>query len=212
MNDIELILQDMESDEFELVLQKFPNCNSKHEIYNFFEVIVSSTQTPNGTKDIAMWYLQDMVTKLMEVKVANIGVLSFSTNPLNIIMWAQYAGNHNGICLEIDIPEESKSLKEVQYTEQQPEFVVHEIMNEKHGRFLDLFYTKSMHWQHESEWRMVTRQGNEAKQIPGAVIKKIIYGINVSNETKGKVSELVGREIPSKQIKMKQIYVLHWDT
>jgi len=148
----------------------------------------------------------------VEVKIANTGVLSFSTNPTNIIMWAQYANNHNGICLEVDIPKDTKSLKEVRYTQQQPLFVVHEVMNEKHGRFLDLFYTKSIHWKHETEWRMVTRQGNEAKQIPGAVINRIIYGINVSNETKKKVTELIGREIPSSQLKMKRNYVLHWNT
>ncbi len=81
-------------------------------------------------------------------------------------MWAQYASDHEGVCIEVDIPRNTRSLKNVIYTTQQPDFEVYEAMDEKHGRFLDLFYTKSKHWISESEWRMVAREGGEEKKFP----------------------------------------------
>lgn len=203
------ILDEMGAEEIDLVLQKFPNCKSKNDIYKRIEKSVSSTRTASFPKDFAMWALQDMASKLVRTKIANIGVLSLTSDPTNILMWAQYANNHKGICLEVDIPEDARSLKEVGYAVQQPDFAIHEAMNEKHGRLFDLFYNKSMHWQHEAEWRMVAIKGNEAKEIPGAVIKKIICGINFSNETKKRMAESIGREVPTNQLKMKRNYMLH---
>lgn len=203
------ILDEMGAEEIDLVLQKFPNCKSKNDIYKRIEKIVSSTKTTSFPKDFVMWALQDMASKLVRTKIANIGVLSLTTDPTNILMWAQYANNHKGICLEVDIPEDARSLKKVGYAVQQPDFAIHEAMNEKHGRLFDLFYNKSMNWQHEAEWRMVGIKGNEAKEIPGAVIKKIICGINFSNETKKRMAESIGREIPTNQLKMKRNYMLH---
>ena len=84
-------------------------------------------------------------------------------------------------------------------------------MDEKHGRFIDLFYTKSVHWNSESEWRVVARKGGETKTIPGALVSRIIYGINATDETKGKVAELIGKNILSSQLAMKRNYVLSWD-
>jgi hypothetical protein len=209
LKDIAAILKEMGGAEIDLVLQKFPNCKSKNDIYNLIERIVSSTKTASGIKDLTMWALQAMASQLVQAKIANTGVLSLTTNPTNILMWAQYANNHKGICIEVDIPEDTRSLKKVQYAEQQPNFAIQEAMNEKHGRLLDLFYTKSLHWRHEAEWRMVALKGNEAKEIPGAVINKIVCGINFSNETKMKMVESIEREISINQLKMKRNYVLY---
>jgi hypothetical protein len=212
LESIKAILDEMEAEEIDLVLKKFPNCKSKDDILNLFEKIMSSTKTASSTKEFTMWVLQAMASKLVQAKIANIGVLSLTTDPSNILMWAQYANNHKGICLEVNIPEDTHSLKNVNYHKQQPDFAIHEAVNEKHGRLLDLFYTKSKDWKHEAEWRMVAIKGNEAKEIPGAVIKKIICGINFSNETKMKMAESIGREISTNQLRMKRNYKLYYGT
>jgi hypothetical protein len=59
---------------------------------------------------------------------------------------------------------------------------------------------------------MVAIKGNEANEIPGAVIKKIICGINFSNETKMKMVESIGRELSTNQLRMKRNYMLHYGT
>jgi hypothetical protein len=207
---IKAILEDMEPNEITLVLEKFPNCKTKEDIYILYEKIINSLNS--STKNLAMWWLQTLAATIVNVKIANIGILSFTTNPRSILMWAQYANNHTGICLECDIPEDTRSLKKVCYTDQQPQFAIHEAMNERHGRLIDLFYTKSKHWKHEDEWRMVGREGNVSKEIPGAVINRIIYGINTSNETKEKITESIKTSIPTNQLKIKRNYSLDYVT
>ena len=67
-----------------------------------------------------MWSIQAMASEIVNAKIANIGVLSLTEDPKNIVMWAQYASNHEGICIEVDIPRNTRSLKKVIYTTQQP--------------------------------------------------------------------------------------------
>jgi len=202
----------MTPEEVAMVLKRFPTCAKKEDIYRLLERIVSSTNTADSTKNFVMWPLQSIASAIVNAKLTNIGVLSFTENPKNIVMWAQYASNHKGVCIEVDIPKNTRSLKKVTYTTQQPEFEVYEAMDERHGRLFDLFYTKSTHWSSEAEWRMVMIEGGEAKTIPGAVVSRIIYGINASSETKEKVTELVGKDTPASQLRMERNYGLSWDS
>lgn len=127
-------------------------------------------------------------------------------------MWSHYANNHQGICLEIGIPKNTLSLGKVQYVKEQPTFKIHEIMNSKYGRFLDLFYTKSHHWSNEREWRMVSIQGKEIKEIPKTKIKKILWGIGTSPKTKEKIQEIIDITIPTVQMELKSNYELIFGT
>lgn len=206
------IFDGMTPEEVELVLEKFPGCATKEDVCKLFEKISNSANTKVEVKDFLMRFLQSLGSGIVKAKIANVGVLSLTEDPKNIVMWAQYANNHRGVCIEIDIPANTRSLKKVAYTRLRPEFEVYEAMDEKHGRFFDLFYTKSMHWSSEVEWRMVARQGDEAKTISGAIVSKIIYGINASNETKEKITGFVGQDIPVHQLTMKRNYGLDWDS
>ncbi len=209
---ISAILDGMTPEEVALALKRFPNCATKEDIFKLFEKIVSSTKTLDGAKNLAIWSLHSMASEIVNAKTANIGVLSLTENPKNIVMWAHYASNHKGVCIEINVPNDTQSLKKVTYTPDQPEFEVYEAMDEKHGRLFDLFYTKSIHWVSEAEWRMVTRYGGQAKTIPGAVVSRIIYGLHASRETKEKVDELVGQGTPLSQLKMNRNYALSWES
>ena len=103
-------------------------------------------------------------------------------------------------------------LDRVIYTEEQPCLEVHEAMNQKYGKLLELFYTKSVHWKNEKEWRMVTHNGGMAKKVPGAQIIQIIYGINTSDVTKEKITQLIERRIPTINMVMKRNYLLEIST
>jgi len=85
-------------------------------------------------------------------------------------------------------------------------------MHSKYGRFLDLFYTKSKHWANENEWRMVSRQGNESKKIPGTKVKRILWGIGTSPQTKDKILETIDSTIPTVQMELKSNYELQAGT
>ena len=43
------------------------------------------------------------IDNILENAANNMGILSLSTTPLNMPLWAHYANNHKGICIEYDI-------------------------------------------------------------------------------------------------------------
>jgi hypothetical protein len=210
LEDIERILNDLEEDEFEFILQKFPNSESRDDILSLFAKILGSSKTQNSVKNLTKHILQKFALLVVTAKIRNVGILSLTTNYSSCLMWAHYAKNHEGICLEIHIPNDTKSLDDVKYVEKQPVIAIHEAMNKKHGKFQEIFYTKSKMWKKEEEWRMVARKGDEAKPIPNTSITKIIFGINTSESTKSKVSEYISDDISTHQMKLKKNYVLEF--
>src|SRR5699024_6085419 len=103
LKDIKAILENMEPEEVNWALKKFPSCNSREDIFNLIKKIDHHPKAAPSTKNFVMWSLQAMVSELVKAKIANVGVLSLTEDPINICMWAHYANNHQGVCLEIEI-------------------------------------------------------------------------------------------------------------
>lgn len=208
----EAVLGELDEHELALVLKKFPKCSNKQDLLNLFHQIHSSSSTDGWVKRFVTMPFQHMASEIVKAKVSNLGVLSFTEDPKNISMWAHYASNHQGLCVEVEIPENTHSLKKVEYVPVRPEFDLHEIMNERHGRLFDLFYTKSIHWEKEAEWRMVAHQGGETKKIPGVHVKRVIFGLNTNEQTKKRVTDIVGPDIEFANVSMGRNYELVWTT
>ena len=207
ITDIEHILDILEKDELEFVLERFPWCNNKFDLIKLYGKIISSNGADTA-KNFANIMLQNLLWSIVKSKIANVGVLSLTGVYTNCLMWSHYAKNNQGVCLEIEIPEDTHSLEQVTYVKEQPVLAIYELMHEKYKKFHEIFYTKSMHWKYEDEWRMVSLLGNKEKEIPETKIKKIIFGINTSDQTKKKISDTVGKDIVTHQIKMKRNYKL----
>lgn len=210
LQDIKKILDNLEEDEFDFILQKFPTSKSRNDVLSLFARILGSSKTQSSVKNLTKHILQKFALLVVRAKIKNIGVLSLTTNYSSSLMWAHYAKNHEGICIEINMPNNTKSLDNVNYVESQPVVAVHEAMNEKHGKFQEIFYTKSEVWKEEEEWRMVARQGDETKPIPNTSITKILFGINTSENTKSKILGYISDDISTHQMKLKKNYVLEF--
>jgi hypothetical protein len=208
LKDIKLILGELDDKELEFVLKKYPNCRSRDDIVKLHQRISRSKGTDKSTKFLVEYFFQILAYSIVNIKMSNVGILSLTTDYANCQMWAHYAKNHEGICIEIDMPQDTKGLRKVIYTSRQPSLMIYEATNEKYGKLIDMFYKKSRHWVNESEWRIVAYSGNEKKTIPGARVTRIIYGLNTSEVTKRKIEETVGQGIQSYQIKMKRNYLL----
>ncbi|MGR3838929.1 MAG: DUF2971 domain-containing protein [Cognatishimia sp.] len=92
------------------------------------------------------------------------GFISFSTNWESPALWANYAENHKGACLEFEVdqdafrmPGKSPDLVEVTYKDELREFNYNarkdpSILAE-YVRYA--LATKSKHWEYEDEWRLL---------------------------------------------------------
>lgn len=79
-----------------------------------------------------------------------IGFLCFSEQMENPVLWAHYADNHKGICLEFEILQ--KDLLKIDYLET-PLSIDSDDPNWRQ-KFGDYTKYKYKHWSYEKEWRM----------------------------------------------------------
>lgn len=111
----------------------------------------------------------------------NVGVLSLSEDPKNILMWAHYADDHNGVCIEFkrdvsNILGQSDSTKKVVYAASYPKIKIMDFKNQNPKIFERILRTKSKDWSYEKEWRVIIENGNESHPIPGEIVS-IIFGV-----------------------------------
>ena len=124
-------------------------------------------------------------------------VTSFSENNSSIPMWAYYADNHNGVCLEYTLSllkdaEIYNSIQQVNYTEGQK----NNLLNcESVSDLNSMFFNKANCWKHEREWRIVLADDTERLHFP--CLTDIYLGVNFRN--KYKKTEIFSRIIKAIQ-------------
>lgn len=121
------------------------------------------------------------------------------------MLWGHYAQNENGVCIELD----SEKLKtrgmmfwgKVEYDCNVP-FIppfdkqllqdkskIHSFIEENQK---DIFFVKHKHWEHENEYRIISKSKNELS-IDGAITK--IYAYNKSSVNTKVIKHLVRDEV-----------------
>jgi len=122
------------------------------------------------------------------------GVLCFSTDWQNPVMWSHYADKHRGIALGFDINQDI--IKEVRYRKTRPVFHTAD-----ESTLHTLLYTKHEDWQYEREVRIFARLNNQDPTsglyfgdfTPALVLREIITG-PLCTTTKQMIQEVLQDE------------------
>lgn len=131
---------------------------------------------------------------LIEKRILNFGVQCFSeTGYTNPLMWAHYAQNYQGFCIEYEYEAWSLvsknngnfSMSPAIYTSNLPEFNLMEILFSPREVTEKLYATKSEYWSYEKEHRLVyfpceSKNGLQGESVPlpeGLKVTKIIAGL-----------------------------------
>ena len=87
------------------------------------------------------------------------GIVSFSSDPRHLLMWAHYTRDGSGFVIgyQVDalrsLGRHEDSLREVRYETRTLPIVVYPVLSEENANILLSF--KSDHWSYESEWRLI---------------------------------------------------------
>jgi hypothetical protein len=168
-----------------------------------------------------------MYHQLLESYLEEIGLMCFSTCPLNQLMWAYYAGSYTGFCVGYEINlEESKDiglfLKNVNYSKERPTLDIWQMLFSDISK--PVVFTKSLAWSHENEVRIAAnlpllRRKNflaESKdngfsiRVPkGIKVTEIILGPKISLENKNTLFDIAQKIsiAQSEDVLMKSIHV-----
>ncbi len=136
------------------------------------------------------------------------GVLSLSEDPKNILMWAHYADDHHGICIEFERSElnslgRDDVTRPVKYLIGYPRVKALDFITKKAGSVTrKMLWSKSRDWAYEKEWRMLILDGNTSIPLPGK-ITSIIIGLRTPERNIGIIKQLIkGTEIKLKKAEM----------
>lgn len=119
----------------------------------------------------------------------NMGVFCASTDPRSRLMWAHYAAEHRGICIQLAPYEDELFLiaKKVVYSEKFPTLVVPTPTENRQEHYL----YKSPDWAYEKEWRVVLPLNNCSVVLRPPAISAVILGARVASDTVEAVMELL---------------------
>lgn len=119
------------------------------------------------------------------------GLLCFSKNWKNPLLWGHYADKHKGICLGFDVP--NAHLSEIKYIRDRPP--IPEVIDEPFMK--KLLLSKFEHWQYEEEYRVYVSLTDEidghyyANFSDTLKLKQVIVG-DQSRITRAQVTEALG--------------------
>lgn len=139
------------------------------------------------------------------------GILSLSKDPLNELLWAHYANEHRGFCIEYDRRYLTRFYRnefmfDVDYKENPSSISASNfgIEMEKTNLIKKVIGTKSTKWKYEQEVRLVTSKFGK-HQYDYRAVKSIYFGLRMSEDQKQKIMiSLQGRDIKYFQIELKK--------
>jgi hypothetical protein len=108
-----------------------------------------------GKKDVRAW-----AKELRKNVSGSNGIISFSGNWWQPLMWAHYADSHKGIALGFDVPDHF--LVKINYIENRikPPLDVDKSENSKKNLIHKLMCTKHKEWEYENEYRLLRHLNN----------------------------------------------------
>lgn len=134
--------------------------------------------------------------ELLKENFKNLGVCCFSRNVNSILMWAHYASNHKGFCLEFHSNRSLDGINplDVIYVNN---FIKAAYYKNPKDALFHLIYTKAKDWEYEKELRsiQINLLNDEARKIAykKEELKSIYLGVNIDSNMKQHLLEIVDK-------------------
>lgn len=168
-----------------------------------YEKVIKFTSKISPKSEKATIVLSDSLNRIQKMS-KDLGIFSLSKSYNISSLWASYASDHTGICIEYDLEElisKNKGLYQyfdVAYSNTSPDIGVEDFQ----GMTLlqKMFGTKHHDWDKEQEFRVICEKQGKNHHRSDA-IRSIIFGLRTSEKSKYELMELLaGRNTQFKQL------------
>ncbi len=120
----------------------------------------------------------------VEAALATFGIASFSETKEHELMWAHYAGNYSGICIEYSVSPllenlpDDHELVRMTYNEQAPMLYRDKETPENKAKLI--LSCKSLRWAGEREWRLIRPEVGKALYGTAKAVSAVYLGSRIS--------------------------------
>jgi hypothetical protein len=139
------------------------------------------------------WFQQEL-SKILNSQMEQFRVYSLSKRFDNLSLWAKYAADHSGYCLEFanEGPLFAEHVMEVVYGEYAPFDV-----NDSKNRSAGFLVSKRQEWSNEEEVRLICARGfGPLVKIEPQWLTRIILGKNMSPQNQKQIREWAKKRHP----------------
>lgn len=165
----------------------------------------------NGSEDVSnsVKVLKQLLNDVIDKK-DSAGVYSLSKSSTDELLWAHYAGNHEGFCIEYDLDtlvyfgRNDYFNFDVKYSDHPPTLGINDMLKigEKVSFIQKLIGIKSKKWAYEKETRVVTSESG-LQSYDYRAVKAIYFGLRMPEE---RMQELM-RRLSGRGIKYYRIHL-----
>jgi hypothetical protein len=174
------------------------------DLKKFYEFIGSSFPDEESKEDFLKNYtpekLRDFMTEKIEFYVLHFGVVCFSMHLKNFPLWANYAENSSGLCLQFNVEKDKNlfnNLRPIEYIPE-PNQIIYNPNSEK-KTLAELFFQKTSDWGFEKELRLL-KIHNGRHFFKKEALEKVILGYKSKPEFVEKVRKIVHEKYPETQV------------
>lgn len=169
----------------------------KHdEIEEFWKQFLQNKSNVKPLKEILRLYgnnksFVDYQNKKFDEYRKELGVVCFSKNPTNILMWSHYANNHKGIVYQFKpnlfLNAKTSSFNGFPYKVKYPDNRSYELLSytkidkEIKEQFAKELLTKAKDWEYEEEYRMIDFENSGNKIFKKESLCSIIFGVKTAD-------------------------------
>lgn len=178
---------DLFNDPFDCAMLVDPNC-SKADWETYLRLQGVDSAMVNSIVDDMMIHPEkgtEIIRDSIEKVKKNIGILCLSDRPNNLLLWAHYADQHHGVCLEFDVLADPTLFcipKKVLYDDNFP--TINYFRDP--SAVVESLSHKSKDWQVEGEYRVIRHDVTGLQKFNPKALTKVILGLKC-DEPRGNI-------------------------
>ena len=174
------------------------------ELKSFYNFISNTFPNQNAKNEFLAEYTPDTLRDFMKDKidfyVLHYGIVCFSIHLKNFPLWANYADNSSGLCLQFNVEKDKNlfsDLRPMNYVPE-PTLINYNPQSEK-DNLTELFFHKTSDWSYEKEWRLLKVHTGRF-YFKADALEKITIGYNAKPEFIEKVKTIVRNKYPNSHL------------
>ena len=169
---------------YDFTASTFPNQKAKDEFLAEF--------TPETLRE----YMKNKI----EYYVLCYGIVCFSVHLKNFPLWANYADNSSGLCLQFNVEKDKNLFSDLRPMNYAPEpTLINYSPQSESDNLTNLFFNKTSDWSYEKEWRLLKVHTGRFYFNPDS-LEKIIIGYNAKPKFIEKVKRIVRNKYPNSNL------------
>lgn len=131
-----------------------------------------------------------------------VGIFCLAQRNDNLLMWAHYAKEHEGVCLMFDLLKDTKAFSSLHKMVYTTDYLNFNFVTDL-SRVNDILVHKSVEWMYEGEYRVLKLNGVGLGPVNPEALVEIDFGCRMSMENRQKIKDLVSQN-PKYKVQFKQ--------